>query len=230
MIARKSARLRKVIDGTPGGKTYIVKIPGEKLEKAICFRPLHHQEGMRCTNPAGYGTWHPGEGACKFHGGATENNGRISTGRTAKAARQRLAGDIQKYLDKDRSELLDLSYELAATKAIFDEFLDTYPDLNAMDEDSIGEYNKWIYRYQAMIQTLGGLVDKASRMENRNTLTAAQVLYLRATVADILMKYIKDPSDRDRAAKELAMRMGGDVEEDVEMRRSEFALPKGAEL
>jgi hypothetical protein len=59
-------------------------------------------------------------------------------------------------------------------------------------------------------------------VENRNTLTAAQVLYLRATVADIIMKYLPDPFERERAAKEIANRMGGDMT--VQMQPSEIRM------
>ena len=72
---------------------------------------------------------------------------------------------------------------------------------------------------------MSNLVEKISKIDNRNALTAAQVLYLRATVADLLMKYLPDPQLREKAAKELAVRLGGDVE--VTMPRSEYSLPGG---
>jgi hypothetical protein len=51
------------------------------------------------------------------------------------------------------------------------------------------------------------LVDNISKIESRNAITANQVLYLRATIANILVTWITDPSDRERAVKELTTRM-----------------------
>jgi hypothetical protein len=96
-----------------------------------------------------------------------------------------------------------------------------------MFEIKFSEYSDAFLKMQQLVGTLGNLAEKMSRIENRNTLTAAQVLYLRATVADLLMKYIQDPYDRDRAAKELASRMGGDVNQTIEMQGSEYYSGNG---
>jgi len=217
-IYRFDCRIYKEETGTPGGVTYHIILKGDKNPRALCFRPIHGNREWRCEKVAGYGTSHVGTGACKFHGGA-DKTPVITNGRTAFATKQRLAEKIDAYLNKSRDELLDLTKELAAIRAIFDEALEHFPDPDAED------YGMWFRRMTELIGTIGSLVEKISRTDSRNTLTAAQVLYLRATVADILMKYIKDPADRERAAKELATRMGGDVE--VEMRPSEFSLPDG---
>jgi hypothetical protein len=169
---------------------------------------------MRCTNVAGYKTNHVGTGACSFHGGNTTKNPNFTTGRHAKSTKARLDAQIQQYLDKDRSELLDMTYHLAATRAIFDEFLVGFPTADAQD------YGLWFGRFQGIVGTLGTLVEKITKVDARNSLTAAQVLYIRACIVDILLKYIPDPGMRERAIRELASRMGGDVE--VTMRPSEI--------
>lgn len=207
----------RVESDTVGGDTYFVKLPGRwETEKALCFRQMKNDHALRCTHEAGYGTDHVGTGACKYHGG--NSVGRITTGQHATKARMRLDGKIQQYLGQDRAKVLDLTYELAATRAVFQEFLEEkFPGT----EDE--EYGIALFRFNQMIGTLGTLVEKISKIENRNTLTAAQVLYLRATVTDLLLKYIPDPDVREQAVRELAIRMGGDVE--VEMSRSEYSLP-----
>lgn len=200
-------------EGTPGGTTYFVKMPGGKSARPICFRPLKQDKNKRCAQPAGYDTWHSGTGACKLHGGSSGTP--IVTGRNAVMTKIRLKDKIEEYLQQDRSALLDLNRELAATKAIMDDFLERFPD---PDDDNYGMY---FHRFTELVGTMGSLVDKISKIDNRNTLTAAQVLYLRATVADIIMRFIPDPGMRDRAVKELASRIGGESI-GVELQPSEF--------
>lgn len=200
---------------TLGGTTYHVTLKGDSNPRTLCFRKLHGKL-ERCTHPAGYNTDHLGTGACHLHGGANIPT-NIVTGAGAVKTKMRLQTKIDAYLEKDKSQLMDLSYQLAATRAIFDEFITRFPDPN---DDT---YGIGLHRFQGIVGTLSSLVEKISKIENRNTLTTAQVLYLRATVADLLMKYIPDPEIRERAAKELAVRLGGDVE--VELEPYEYTLP-----
>ena len=191
-------------------------MPGERTAKSVCFRRIHGEgnENKRCTNPAGFKTEHIGQGACAYHGGSTVDNPQITTGMHAVQTRNRLSGAIDDYLQRDRDDLLDLTYHLAATRAMFDDFMDRFPDPNSED------YGIWFHRYTTIIGTLGTLVDKISKMDARNSLTAAQVLYIRATIVDIFLKYIPDNDVRERAIRELSNRMGG--EREVEMRPSEI--------
>lgn len=211
-IEKSSARLTQTDEDTVGGDTYWIKLPGEREANALCFRRIRSDPHMRCVNVAGYKTDHVGTGACAYHGG--NNKPYIVTGRKAKKTKMRLAGQIQDYLGKDREELLDLTYHLAATRAIFDEFIDDYPDPESDD------YGLWFHRFTNLIGTLGTLVEKISKVDARNSLTAAQILYIRAVMVDMFLKYIPDADMREQAIRELASRMGGDVE--VSMRPSEI--------
>lgn len=212
MINRSDAKVTKIDKGTIGGNTFHIRTNG-KVHK-LCFRRIHGETDEFCTNVSGFGTSHVGTGACKFHGGA-DKRPTITTGMTAFQTRKKLDDKIQEYLGKGREELLDLTYHLAATRAIFDDFIEEFPNPN--DES----YGIWFSRFNSLISTLGTLVDKISRVDSRSTLTAAQVLYLRATMIDVLMKYIPDPDSRVRIIKEIASRMGGDVE--LEMLPSEIS-------
>lgn len=204
--------------GTIGGTTYHITLKGDSNPRALCFRRVKSDDKLfqRCSNIAGFKTDHVGTGACAFHGGASRAH-NITTGAGARVTKMRLQEKIDKYLQQDRDRLLDLTYQLAATRAIFDEFMTTFPNPEA------DNYGINLNRFQGIVGTLSTVVEKISKIENRNTLTTAQVLYLRATVADILMKYLPDPELRERAAKELAARMGGDIE--VEMEPREYSLP-----
>lgn len=216
---KTKCRIVEVTEGTPGGITYVIKLPNERGDgSARCFRQIRSDPTKRCTNVAGFKTDHVGTGACRFHGGLNTSNVQIVSGKYAKMTRLRLNDKIDDYLNQDRSELLDLTYHLAATRAIFDEFVDGFPDTESED------YGIWFHRFTTIIGTLGTLVEKITKVDNRNSLTAAQVMYIRATMVDLIMKYIDDPASREQFVKELAVRMGGDVE--VTMRPSEVLLPK----
>jgi hypothetical protein len=53
-------------------------------------QPTH--PGETCRRPAGWGTWHPGVGRCKLHGGAR----RYKHGRFSKVARDHLLPDVRR--------------------------------------------------------------------------------------------------------------------------------------
>ena len=201
----KNAKVTKVDPESIGGPTYWVKIAGsDNHKKPICFRKMKNQDHLRCTHPAGYMTDHPGMGACKYHGGAKKRP-TISTGVYAVQTKKRLREKIDEYMLKSRDELLDLTEHLAAARAIFDDFIIAFPDTSSE------EYGLWFNRFNGILSTIGNLVDKISKIDSRNTLTAAQVLYLRATMIDILLKYLPDPDMREHVIKEIAARMGGDL-------------------
>lgn len=224
MILPEDVKQVKETQGTPGGVTYEIRRKNEHDFVALCYRPLHKKpntpKGARCSNTAGFDTWHLGTGACKFHGGSTAT-WNITTGRTAPVAREQLRQAIENYMQVDRKDLLDLTYQLATAKAIYDEFMEHFP--TPTEEN----YGFQLSRFMAIIDNMSRLVDNISKIDNRNALTAAQVLYLRSCVADLLMKYLSDPLVREKAARELAARLGGDVE--VTMVRSEFSLPGKSE-
>jgi hypothetical protein len=133
--------------------------------------------------------------------------------------RGRLKERVDEYLKQDRAQLLDLTSELAVTKAVYDEFIENHPNFET-EQDEIGV---WLHRFQAITGTLGNLVEKISRVDNRNTLTTAQVLYTKSVILDIILKYIVDPAARERVAKELASRLGGDNK--VALKPYEFSKP-----
>jgi len=204
---------------TTGGSTYFAVLRDKGKARPTCLRKIHNKDGYYCERWAGQGTDHVGTGACSKHGGLNDRTAvtRIKTGANAVSTRNRLAADVNSYLGKDRKDLLDLTKEFATLRAVLDEYMDWFPDPTS------DNYYFAIDRLQSVVGTLGNLVDKMSKIESRNTLTTAQVLYLRATIVDLFLKYIKDPDERERAVRELATRMGGDVS--FEMLPSEAIIP-----
>lgn len=123
-------------------------------------------------------------------------------------ARRRLEDRIDNFLD-DRENLLDLSQELATARAMFEEFIEkVQPDPDSDD------YGIHLARTIKLVSTIGTLVDKISKVQSRNALSAAHVLYVRAAIADLFVKWISDPDDREAAIQDLLFRIGGDEDKD----------------
>lgn len=225
MPVRLSEILHKTVEkGTLGGDTFWIEHPDwQGEERALCLRKVsrrnmkrnHLPPDSRCAREAGWGTWHIGEGACKTHGGSDKRTdpSRIKNGKRAPASRNELKRRIDAYIeDGDRDTMLDLTYELGALRVLFEELIAYFPD--PTDE----KYTIQVNRAVTMIQATGSLVDKISKIQSRNNITAAQVMYLRAVVADILAKYLTDPDYRERAVKELMARVeGGETDQETRM-------------
>ena len=203
-------------EGTIGGKTFYIKHPKWKNEeRKMCFRPVkgierYNRGGSLCERDAGYGTDHPGQGACRTHGGMNgRDNKSMVHGNSAGTTKKLMKYKVDQYLQKDSSFLMDLTKELATIKVLFEQLLDRFPD---QDDDT---YNLHVGRALTMIKAAGDLIDKISKIESRNTITANQVVYLKISVADILMKYLKDPETRERALADLSARIpgGGSIEQ-----------------
>jgi hypothetical protein len=80
------------------------------------------RSGGHCTQVAGWGTDHVGQGPCKLHGGATP----IRSGRYSKIKRDALRELIESHeADPDPLNVLP---ELAAARALFQDFLERYDE------------------------------------------------------------------------------------------------------
>ena len=156
--------------------------------------------------PAGFDTWHIGTGACEKHD-KTADHSKKNRRQHQSAMGNRLKSAINEYLTKDKISLMDLTKELAATRAIMDYMLETFDP-----ENEEFKFDVWIRHFTNAIGALSNLVERISRVDNRNALTAAEVLFIKATMVDLFMKYIPDPVAREQAAKELANRIGGNVD------------------
>jgi hypothetical protein len=78
------------------------------------------RKGTPCDHLAGYQTPHPGRGRCKFHGGLTPvKHGRYSSLRLGTLS------DLIEEFKKD-PEPLNIFPELAAARALFQDFLERY--------------------------------------------------------------------------------------------------------
>lgn len=194
---------------TLGGSTYWVESSlWQGQEKAMCFRKVRSwDDGAYCSRPAGWGTDHIGTGGCKWHGGSAATPAALMNlehGRGATVLRKSLQNRIDQYVESgDKNSLYDLSYQVGTMQVLLKEVIESFP------EPGEAGYGAAITRITNMVQATGSLIDKISSIESRNALTAAQVLYLRARLADWIVKWLPDPEKRDLALAELASAIPG---------------------
>lgn len=102
----------------------------EREKLPICGAKYAKRKGV-CQNPAGKGTDHPGEGRCKFHGGATQVKGtRHEVGRYSDLkARPRLRELIDKFATDETPG--DLSHEITLLRALLQDYVERYDDMSS---------------------------------------------------------------------------------------------------
>jgi len=145
------------------------------------------RDGSPCERPAGWGTDSNG-GRCKQHGGA---GGRPPKhGRYAATRSESLQERIRAYRDDpDPAEMWE---ELAVLRAVLQEWLS---DMDAVTEDSVSVL---LDLQDSIRRTL----DSINKIQTRSALTAAEVEFLQARVADIFRSYVPK-ENRDAAIQEL---------------------------
>lgn len=93
--------------------------PGPGLDPKRCAA-RSKQTGKQCGNAAGKGTDHVGIGNCRNHGGATP----VKTGRYSSVKHEQLRGLIE--LHEADPDPLNIFPELAAARALFQDFIERY--------------------------------------------------------------------------------------------------------
>lgn len=92
----------------------------EAPEPGRCNR--HNRQGFLCRQPAGWGTIHPGTGACKLHGG------RTALGLSSEVLNSVLGEKIEMYRNNpDRMRLDDI---IAAMRALADHWMSDEENAN----------------------------------------------------------------------------------------------------
>lgn len=217
----------KVEKFTPGGHTYWVETkeyPG--YWQAFCYRPTVEKRrvGKRCENAAGQGTDHLGTGACKFHGGNTylvkevADVLGVSVEKSPKYVRDVVQNDavmkgikarVDAYMLVDNGALLDLTKELAISRALMETLMERLDNMLADEESPLKNVLELAKVMNMTIAGVGRTADSISKIQQRNTLTSAHIVYLRTVFADLLLKYIEDPDMREQALLTLSSRIGG---------------------
>lgn len=137
------------------------------------------RDGSKCQRPAGWGTDHD-DGRCKQHGG---KGGRPPKhGRYAAERSESLQRKIQEY--RDAPNPTEMWEELALLRAVLQEWL--------TDMDTVTEENVSVLL--DLQNSIRRTLDSINKIRTRTALTAAEVKYLKARIADLFEKYV--PRDK----------------------------------
>lgn len=125
-------------------------------------------------------------GRCMMHGGKA---GRPpTTGLYSIRYRSKLADRAAEFMADP--EPGNLSHELAMARALFQGFSERF-DLDQMDAEMTAGM-------MTLLTEITRIVERMAKIEDRHALTMAEVKYLTARMADILVKHV--PADRRNAA------------------------------
>ena len=156
------------------------------------------QQGARCGRPAGWGTEHVGNGRCKLHGGASAG-APVRHGRYSLTHRAGLAEKVERFLDDPAPG--DLTAELALLRALLQDYLERFGEHQALRAEDI-------QFLAGLIRKVGAMVERVARILNQSALTAAEVQFLTARVADLVVQYIAEPDAQRGFLDELRAAVG----------------------
>jgi hypothetical protein len=135
---------------------------------------------------------------CRMHGAKA---GRPPVhGRYSLAHRAGLAEKAARFLEDPAPG--DLTGELALVRALLQDYLDR---LGGDHQDLGAEQIQAVF---GMVEQIGRTVERISRMLNATALTQADVQYLQASLADLVVRYIDDPDKRRQFLDELRTAVG----------------------
>lgn len=154
-----------------------------------------------CTQKAGWGTSHEGEGRCKLHGGSSPAGVHQPNYKNGRYAR-RMKGELKKRLESMEtveSDVLDVIPELQVSQAVFSVNLERFEKM--LDAGEL-EKKKDLLEYVGFIQTearsIVATVKDIIQMRNESAITKAELVYLRDGLKRAIEKHIPDV-DKQRA-------------------------------
>lgn len=147
----------------------------ENGESDVCGAQKRAGSGA-CQRPAGWGTDHVGEGRCKLHGG---NAGRPPEhGRYSAKKRKSLQKKIRKFREEENPA--QMWEELAVLRALLQDWIS---ELETVDGDSVSVVVDLVNALRKCLNTI-------NQIRTRTALTAAEVEFLQARMADVLQKHL----------------------------------------
>ena len=147
--------------------------------KAHAITPKHC--GAETRNGATCKAWAMPNGRCRMHGGKSPGQ-PIIHGRYSVKHRATLAAKVENF---QAAPVDDLAQELAMLRALTDEYLSRFEDGVAL---SAGD----IHVLRDLLESVGRMVERISKIRNSTALTAAEVLILRTQISDWIIKYVPD--------------------------------------
>lgn len=141
------------------------------------------RSGGRCTQAAGWGTAHPGEGKCKLHGGASPRgadsphfkHGIYSDFMTASMQQKAAAME----------STIDLISELLLLRTLLAEYLGRFQVLGLSPSGDDIEI------IRALADTIRKTTDSIVKQRNSTALTAVEIALLIEKIPLLVMKYVQ---------------------------------------
>lgn len=158
-----------------------------------------NRSGQPCKRPAGWGTDHVGTGKCKLHGGASLKGAQHPNFKTGVNSiyRDYLPDGIKSKVEAfENADPLDLTHELAVTRALLADFLSRFVEGTRLDAISISIASDLVDRINKTVATI-------SKIKNDTALTGAEVTFLAAGIVALLDRYVDDPTKREAFKQEL---------------------------
>jgi hypothetical protein len=134
-------------------------------------------------------------GRCRIHGGASlksVDHPNYKHGMYDKYAPSKIKDKLDDFLEADP---LDLTNELALTRALLAEFLSRFVEGTNLDAISISILSDLIDRVSKTVAII-------AKLKNDSALTAAEVHYLQVRAVDVALKYF--PGDKQKQAQFIA--------------------------
>ena len=148
-----------------------------------CGGKLHRREGF-CTQPAGWGTDHPGEGRCKLHGGVS---GRRTHGLCSKIKSKSLRELIEYFKENPYEGVED---ELCTARALLVDYLnrtkDEGRDINALSR---------------LVERITRIVERKYRMEHDKPMSQSQLMRVLHQMAYVVEVEVQDQTCSECGAR-----------------------------
>lgn len=148
--------------------------------KAYCFRPISQlgREDQFCSQPAGYGTAHPGEGACKYHFALQAESLMIRYGKHLK---KDLATIYHEYA-QDEQHIYDLTPELVLLRTLLTNSLNIFQETRSL---------KALELATKLLGNVGDAVERIDRIQSRQVLTAAMAKMVFTKALQVATQFIE---------------------------------------
>lgn len=130
-----------------------------------------------------------GSKRCRMHGGKSlsgVDSPKFKHGLYSKYAPQQIQEKIDDYIEADP---LDLTHELALTRALLAEWMSRYQDGVKLDMLGVDVLTN-------LIASVRRTVESISKIKNETALTAAEITYLQVRAVDVALKYFPDDKER----------------------------------
>lgn len=151
------------------------------------------RSGKPCVNAA------MENGRCRMHGGLSLKGAESPTFKHGKNSiykdyiPEKIKGKVASFMEADP---LDLTHELALTRALLAEFLSLFVEGTRLDAISISIASDLIDRINKTVATI-------SKVKNDTALTGAEVAFLATNMVLMLDRYVDDPAKREAFKQEI---------------------------